>query len=132
MNNIRDNKGYTVVELVIAILIFALGFLGVTKMQQSAIMGNSFSMQMTNTLNIVDSQVEYLRGLNLDHADLTMGNHDGGTVSNQGVDYDLAWIVNTTALGPTINSREVQIVVSWMEKNISHSITTNLMRSTTQ
>jgi len=120
------------IEVVISILIFALGSLGVAKMQQSAIMGNSFSMQMTNTLNIVDSQVEYLRGLNLDHADLTLGTHNGGTSSHQGVNYDLAWTVNTTALGASVNARQVQIVVSWMEKNIHHRVATNLMRSTTQ
>jgi prepilin-type N-terminal cleavage/methylation domain-containing protein len=132
MNDIRNSKGFTMIELVISILIFALGSLGVAKLQQSAIMGNSFSMQMTNTLNIVDSQVEYLRGVNLDHADLTLGTHNGGTTSHQGVDYTLAWTVNTTALGSSVNTREVQIVVSWMEKNTNHSVTTNLMRSTTQ
>lgn len=132
MDEFRNNKGFTLIELAVSILIFALGFLGVAKMQQYAIMGNSFNMQMNNSLNIIDSHEEYLRGITVSDADLSIGDHDGGASTHQGIDYDLAWTVSTTALGATANARQVQITVSWMEKNKSHSTTMNLLRSNTQ
>ena len=125
----NDKAGYSFIELVVSVLIFAIGFLGITKMEQHAVMGNSFSMQMTNTLNIIDNQVEFLRGLDVKDAALAIGNHDGGTFTRQGVTYTLSWTVSTTGLGPSADSREVDVQVTWMEKNTPHSITMNLARS---
>jgi len=132
MDTIQSNKGYTFIELVVSVLIFAVGFLGVTKMEQIAITGNSFGMQMTNTLNIADSQMEYLRGLNLDHTDLIIGDHDGGTKIHQGVSYDVAWTVSTTGLGPSTNARQVDVAITWTEKTTPHSVTMSMFRSTSQ
>jgi len=125
----KDDKGYSFIELVISILVFAVGFLGVTKMEQYAIMGNSFSHQMSNSINVADSQVEYIRGLSIDNADLTIGTHNGDTVESQGILYNLSWTVSTTGLGPTVNARNVNIQVNWVEKETDHSLVMNLIRS---
>lgn len=131
MKRLTGNEGgFTLIELVVAILIFALGFLGVTKMQQYAIMGNGFSMQMSNALNIIDNQQERIRGLQISDPDMALNvNHDGGVSTHMGVDYALSWQVNTTGLGPTVNAREVAILVTWTEKALNHSLTMNMFRS---
>jgi len=130
MKILTDNEGgFTLMELVVAILIFSLGFLGVTKMQQFAITGNGFSMQMSNTVNIIDNQEEYLRGLDIGDADLALGNHNGGTLTRQGVQYDLSWTVSTTGLGPTKNARDIDIQVAWTEKALNHRVTMKMFRS---
>lgn len=116
-------------ELVVSILIFSLGFLGVTKMQQYAISGNSFSMQMTNTINIIDNQEEYLRGLDIGDPNLTLGNHNGGPSTRQGVLYNLSWAVSTTGLGPSANARDIDIQVAWREKDLNHQVTMKMFRS---
>jgi prepilin-type N-terminal cleavage/methylation domain-containing protein len=126
---LKDSKGFTLIELVVSILIFAIGFLGIMKMEQHAIMGNSFSMQMSNTLNIIDNKVEYLRGLDVGHAELAIGNHAGGIFTRQGIDYTLSWTVSATSLGASADAREVDVEVRWMEKETPHSITMNLTRS---
>lgn len=128
-NMMHDERGYSLVELIVSVLMFALGFLGVTKMQQHAIMGNSFSLQMGNALNIVDTQVERLRGLSVADADLVLGNHNASPVEEKGVVYNLTWSVSTTDLGPTVDAREVDLVVTWTEKGNSHSITMNMYKS---
>ncbi|HQG32573.1 MAG TPA: prepilin-type N-terminal cleavage/methylation domain-containing protein [Deltaproteobacteria bacterium] len=124
-----NDGGFTLLELVVSILIFSLGFLGVTKMQQYAIMGNSFSMQMSNTINIIDNQEEYLRGLNIGDPDLTLGNHNGGSVTRQGIQYDLSWTVSTTGLGPAVNARDIDIQVAWVEKTVNHRVAMKMFRS---
>ncbi|HNY64068.1 MAG TPA: hypothetical protein PKM41_01435 [Deltaproteobacteria bacterium] len=127
----KDEGGYSLVELVVSVLMFALGFIGVMKMQQQAIMGGGFSMQMGNALAIADTQAEVLRGLPLTNADMTLGGHNGDALpSLQGITYTLSWTVNTTSLGPTVNARDVKIRVQWTEKGINHGITMNMFRST--
>lgn len=126
----KDEKGYSLIELVISILVFAVGFLGVTKMEQHAIMGNSFSLQMSNSISIADSQVEYIRGLSIDDAQLSLGTHDGGDFVYQGIPYSLSWTVSTTGLGPSVNSRSINIQIDWVEKGNDHSMVMNLIRST--
>jgi Tfp pilus assembly protein PilV len=126
----RDERGYSLIELVVSILMFTLGFIGVMKMQQQAIMGNGFSMQMGNALNIADTEVEDLRGLAVTDPLLTVGNHTVPDQTLQGVTYKLKWTVSTTALGATATSRQVDVRVDWTEKGISHHVTMNMFRST--
>ncbi len=127
----RDERGYSLIELVVSILMFALGFIGVMKMQQQAIMGNGFSMQMGNALSIADTQSEVLRGLPLTEPEMALGAHAGGALpALQGVTYTLSWDVNTTSLGAAVDAREVDIRVRWTEKGLNHQITMNMFRST--
>lgn len=127
----RDEGGYSLIELVVSILVFALGMMGVMKMQQQAVMGGGFSMQMGNALTIADTQAEYLRGVAITDSNMDLGDHDGAAISPlQGVTYTLSWTVNTTALGGSVNARDVDIVVSWTEKGLSHQVTMNMFRST--
>lgn len=127
----RDERGYSLIELVVSILMFALGFIGVMKMQQQAIMGNGFSMQMGNALSIADTQSEVLRALPLTEPEMTLGAHAGGALpALQGVVYMLSWDVNTTSLGAAVDAREVDIRVRWTEKGLNHQITMNMFRST--
>jgi len=126
----RDERGYSLIELVVSILMFALGFIGVMKMQQQAIMGNGFSMQMGNALSIAGTQSEVLRGLPLTEPEMALGAHAGGAPTLQGVTYMLSWDVNTTSLGAAVDAREVDIRVRWTEKGLNHQITMNMFRST--
>jgi Tfp pilus assembly protein PilV len=130
----NDKRGYSLIELVVSILMFALGFIGVMKMQQQAIMGNGFSMQMGNALSIADTHSEYLRGLILTEPELTLGAHTSGTTSTlQGVTYQLSWIVstvNTTGFGKPMDARQVDIRVRWTEKGLDHQVSMNMFRST--
>jgi Tfp pilus assembly protein PilV len=127
----RNEGGYSLIELVVSILMFALGFIGVMKMQQQAIMGNGFSMEMSNALNIADTQSEYLRGITLTETEMTLGTHNAASSqTRQGIAYSLSWTVNTTSLGGTVTARQVAIRVDWTEKGTPHHITMNMFRST--
>jgi Tfp pilus assembly protein PilV len=127
----RDEGGYSLIELVVSILMFALGFIGVMKMQQQAIMGNGFSNQMSNALSIADTQAETLRGLLLTDANMTVGYHAGTAISpRQGVTYTLSWTVSNTALGAAVTARQVIIRVDWTEKGLPHHVDMTMFRST--
>jgi type IV pilus assembly protein PilV len=55
-------KGFTVIEVMIAITILAIGLLGIASMQISAIRGNSLSDNITCALALAEDKMEELMG----------------------------------------------------------------------
>ncbi|MBN2297685.1 MAG: prepilin-type N-terminal cleavage/methylation domain-containing protein [Deltaproteobacteria bacterium] len=124
-NHKFKNKGFTLIELVVAILIFSIGILGIAKLQAVAVQGNSFSMQMTDAVNIAYNQLEYLSVLDyISSPELQLNNHPNDSTSSfRGVNYTLSWSVSTTGLGLSVDVRDLVVTIDWMEKNTPHSIT---------
>jgi prepilin-type N-terminal cleavage/methylation domain-containing protein len=122
MNNTKDNLnkqcsgGFTLIELVVAILIFAIGIVGIMKMHQASIQSNNYSMQLTQALNIADDKIEFLRGINFTDANMTLGAH-AAIATSMGVLYNMDWVVT-----PLTNNfaRNVNFTISWQEKAINH------------
>jgi type IV pilus assembly protein PilV len=122
MNNTKDNLdkqcsgGFTLIELVVAILIFAIGIVGIMKMHQASIQSNNYSMQLTQALNIADDKIEFLRGINFTDANMTLGAH-AAIATSMGVQYNMDWVV-----APMTNNfaRNVNFTISWQEKAINH------------
>ena len=67
MNN---RSGFTLVELVVAILIFGIGICGIAKMQYVAVRGNAYAMRLSQATNAAENRMEWLMGLNYDAAEL--------------------------------------------------------------
>jgi prepilin-type N-terminal cleavage/methylation domain-containing protein len=133
MNNAKDNLkeqspgGFTLIELVVAILIFAIGIVGIMKMHQASIQSNNFSMQLTQALNIADDKIEFLRGINFTDANMTLGAH-AAIATSMGVQYNMNWVV---AVAPMTNNsaRNVNFTISWQEKAIAHQYNIQLTLS---
>jgi type IV pilus assembly protein PilV len=118
----RDKSdGFTLIELVVAILIFAIGIVGIMKMHQASIQSNMFSMQLTQAMNISTNTIETLRGLPFDHADMSVGAHAAVTFTSMGVPYTVSY---TVAVTPSSNNfgRNVNLTIAWDEKAIHHQL----------
>ncbi|MCD6569389.1 MAG: prepilin-type N-terminal cleavage/methylation domain-containing protein [Deltaproteobacteria bacterium] len=127
MDRINSKKGFTLIEVVIAILIFALGIIGVAKMQAEAVKGNSFSMQVTDGLNLAQNQLESLMSLPYIHNSLNNGTHNPpGTASGTGCTYTITWVVQDDT--PVTGVKQIDVTSSWAEKNVPHSITISFIR----
>lgn len=130
-NSGHTKSGFTLIELVVAILIFSVGILGIAKLQNVAVQGNSFSMQMTDAVNIAYNQLEYLSALDYSSSpDLQLNNHPNDSTSSfRGVTYTLSWSISTTGLGPSVDVRDLVVTVDWTEKTTDHSIAVRSRKS---
>jgi len=70
----RDDKGFTLVEVLIGISILTIGLLALASMQVSAIRGNSISDKTTTALALAEGKMEELLLKDYDDADLKDSN----------------------------------------------------------
>jgi len=108
-------KGFTLIEVMIAILILAVGMMAMALLQISAIRGGAFANQVTQASIDGQDKIEELR--NTDYAALA-GGHDS-VVSGNGITYTRTWTVTEsippgTTGTPTSKMKTIDLTVSWM------------------
>jgi prepilin-type N-terminal cleavage/methylation domain-containing protein len=109
---ISNLKGFTLVEVLIAIAIFSIGFFAITAMQIHSINGNSSARRTTEATILAEAQLERLLGLPYSHNDLDPGLNPHQVTQNP---YTMSWDVTETDLDGdgTNDSKTVNIVVNW-------------------
>ena len=125
---LAQQGGFTLIELALAILVFALGILGVVKMQTEAVRSTGFSMQMSDAVNLAEDQMERLTGMDISTsvpAVLAVGSHTGEPVSLRGVSYQVSWNVSQLGSNP---SRRIDMEVAWQERGMPHLLRLNAIK----
>lgn len=123
----RFDSGFTLIELVVAILIFSIGIIGVAKMQSESIKGNSFAMQLTHANNIAQDLAEYLKVLpftsnSLGGSDIPLSESvtiSANDVTSSGITYERELVVDQSPKDD--NLREISVQVSWQDRG-EHSV----------
>lgn len=92
----HNQKGFTLLEVIVAISILTIGLLAVASMQVSAIRGNASAYGITEATSWAADQMEKLMVLPYDHANLidtdldgTDEDSDGDGVDDNGGDFGL-------------------------------------------
>ena len=108
----NNSQGFTLIEVLIAMSIFAIGFLAVATMQITANKSTRRAVEVTEATAIASDRMERLMALPYDDGLLALGNH----TLNQGK-YDIQWgvafsdviITGTT----TADAKTINLKVSW-------------------
>ena len=92
IKKLRNDKGYTLIEILIAIAILAVGLLAIATMQISSIRVNDTARKMTRRATMAQDRLEYLMSLGYTNAVLTSGSHTDGSAPSG---YTISWTVST-------------------------------------
>jgi type II secretion system protein I len=100
LSRTRSDNGFTLIEVLVAMTIFAVGILAVMSMQSTSTGSNARAVQITKAASFSADRVEAI--LSLPYADLVTGSesHDGFTIS---------WVVTDDS--PIIGIKKIQITV---------------------
>jgi type IV pilus modification protein PilV len=108
----KKDKGFTILEVMIALIVLSIGLLGLAALQLVAVKGNSFSSEMTYATMLAQQQAETLKSLPFSDANLDPNNNPHTTVgSSKGVQYTVTW--NVTDNTPDTNMKMVNLTVQW-------------------
>lgn len=102
----RNEQGFTLLEVVIAMGLLTFGLLAVASMQIGAIQGNSFAARTTEGVTWAQDKMEDLLALSYDDLD------HNDSPEQQG-DYTVAW---TVVNGPVANTKRITVTVTWQDK----------------
>jgi prepilin-type N-terminal cleavage/methylation domain-containing protein len=88
-------RGFSLIEVLVAMAIFAIGILAVYSMQITSIRGNASARGITENITLASGKVEELLALSYDHSDLSAGLHQEAPNTYQSIE----WQVSEDCLG---------------------------------
>lgn len=107
-------KGFSLIEVMMAMVILAVGLLALISMQGTFASGNAQSRQIMRATDIAANKIEEFSVQ--DYDSVSDGN---ATITTYPIDYDLTWSVTENA---TSKIKVMDIVVSWQLKGQGHSV----------
>ncbi len=126
---IQNTKGFSLIEVLIAMAIFAIGALALAKMQIVSMSGNSTARRITGAATLAEAKLEELKSLPYSHADLTDKDASGDAgfgaaglddedadadgsetgIVMMGPRYDVFW--NVAEDSPVSNCKTIRVIV---------------------
>lgn len=108
----KSQKGFTLVELLIAAVIIAVGILGWAKAQDGSIKSRAVSNGITTASELGMAKLEQLA---LECQDNAVAEPDGGpeNITSQGVLYVRTWTIETAEILDGVNLWKIDVTVSW-------------------
>lgn len=119
---LNNQHGFTIVEVIIAISIFAIGILAIGTMQTTALLSNATSREVTEASNWAQDRVEQLMAIEYDPSSIDPALDPAQNASHTAIEsvYTIAWTVTNN---PIPNALSISVVVSWWDlgklKNVS-------------
>jgi type IV pilus assembly protein PilV len=114
--SISIEEGFTLVEIMIALVVLSVGLVALAGLQISAVRGNAFSKRMTTAVSVADEKMEQLKNssyANIISESTTQVNQSNMSFSRQ---------VTVANNSPLPDTKTVNVTVQWLEGSNSHSV----------
>ncbi len=106
----KAERGFTLLEIMIAICILSIGLLGIASMQLTAVEGNCSAKEMTESVCMAQDKLDELMALNYTHDWLDAGSHGSSPFQS---DYTITWDI--TKNNPVNNAKLMMVSVTWVD-----------------
>ena len=116
MSNVFEKKGFTLIEVLIGLIILAIGILAVAGMQITSIRGTAFSNNLMQASVIAQERLEFIKSLPLNDAKLDTGTYPDPP--NIGI-FTRSYQATRNANPNFVN---IIYTVSWLEKGVTHTV----------
>jgi type II secretion system protein I len=128
---IGNSKGFTLIEIVVALAIFAIGILAIASIQVGTTTGNARSRFATEAAALAQDQVERLMLQEYDPSapapEFNEANNGSRAYSDLTGRYVVDWIVSAPNT-PVDNSITITVVVNWTESGKNRSYRINFVK----
>jgi prepilin-type N-terminal cleavage/methylation domain-containing protein len=125
-----DQKGLSLIEVMISIVVLSFGLLGVAAMQVTAIQVNSVANKITSSSTILQDKIETLMSLPFNHADLSDVTDPGlceeHIEPSPPTGYAVFWCVDADVNG---TEKTIDLRATWLEAAKTKSFTLSFVRS---
>jgi type IV pilus assembly protein PilV len=110
MSTKDKQSGFTLVELLIAAIIIAVGILGWAKTQDGSIKGRATSNGITTASELGMAKLEQLA---LESQRNAAPANDTDVINTQGVQFTRSWTINEGNIAAGVRVRKIDITVTW-------------------
>jgi type IV pilus assembly protein PilV len=121
--NNKNKNGFSLIEVLIGLVLLAIGLLAIAGMQITSVRGNFFSSNLTQAAILAQDRLETLRNLPYGDAALSAGLHNDGVIAGTifSRDYNVTVIPATTMLS-------IVATVRWKDTS-DHTVSFTTVRS---
>ncbi len=116
-------KGFTLTEVLVSLVILAVGILAVAAMQITSTKSGSFSSHLTQATFLAQDKLEYLKNLPYGDSNLGSGQHNEGILS--GTIFSREYHIVEDAGN---SMKTITVTVQWTDR-ANHSISFSTIRS---
>ena len=127
--NWNNQKGASVVEIMVALMIFGIGLVAAVRMLPQSSAKTTHSRNRTMAVNIAQEKIEELMAEGYESADLTAGDHDDATnpISNH---FNRTWSVTDDT--PITDMKSISVSVTFPTSGADSSVTLRTYKTSRQ
>ena len=122
MRRLRSSQGFTLIEIVVAIVMLTFGVLASASLTAALMRSNRGVTNRTRAVETLRLKVEDLQSQR--YSDIVTGN-DSATIG--GIGFNRSWTV--AANTPAANLKTITLSVSWGDRQGNHTITNQTIRA---
>jgi Tfp pilus assembly protein PilV len=125
----RNQKGASVVEIMVALVIFGIGVVAAVRMLPQSSASTTHSRNRTIAVNMAQEKIEELMSDGYKDADLTAGNHDdlGNPLNNH---FNRSWSITDDT--PVLGMKAISVTVTFPASSADSATTLRTYKTSRQ